>query len=404
MCGIVGVISAYKNGFTAAEQQLFQDMLYADTLRGVDSTGAFLVSTDGVVDVLKDAVPGFQFLATNEFKSMKAAAYMDGIFMVGHNRAATRGTVKPENAHPFVVDNELVLVQNGTYNGDHSHLSKTEVDTEAIAQLLHRETDIEKALAQVDAAYALVWYDVRIKTLYIVRNTQRPMYIARTKNGGVVFASEPGIIQFAAGRASVDLQDDPYLIKEGCLCAFTLNDNGTYASEYKEINYQYKGVSRSYSFTGRSGSYSSSSSNVTNFHAPNATSITQTIHEILREQKINDMFTNPQIMSVTKNFKRGDSVVIEIVDFAPANKRNDCKMFYVIGNTVETNGPGIPVHFTLEGTMEEVYAKTQGMYCGEIDYESSQINQDVSPTGATPMYTFSMRVKNTKPLNTQVMQ
>ena len=117
MCGIVGVVSKHTNGFSSPEMDMFQNMLFVDTMRGWDSTGVFGVDNYGNVGIAKAAMHGADFICTKEFKEFKSHAIKNGIFAVGHNRAATRGTINDENAHPFYVEDKIVLVQNGSWRG-----------------------------------------------------------------------------------------------------------------------------------------------------------------------------------------------------------------------------------------------------------------------------------------------
>jgi hypothetical protein len=220
MCGIVGVVTAFRNGLALKEMDVFRDMLFLDTLRGEDSTGVFGVDKDGNVQIHKDAIPGPEFLRTNEFKAFKAKATSVGQFVVGHNRAATRGKIVAKNAHPFYVNDHIVLVQNGTHYTNHKDLKDTEVDSEAIAHVLAEEPDICKALSKINAAYALVWYNVKTESLHIIRNNARPMYLSYDILDGVLFASEAATIKWAAEREDLRLKSEPVMLEPYTLVTF----------------------------------------------------------------------------------------------------------------------------------------------------------------------------------------
>ena len=226
MCGIVGMCSAHTNGFSSKEADVFTTMLFLDQLRGMDSTGVFGVDKHSNVGIAKAAVNGTDFISTSEYKDWRQKLIYSGLFAVGHNRAATRGEVNDKNAHPFWVDDKIVLVQNGTYKGSHKHLKNTEVDTEAVAHVLAEENDIEKALQKVNAAYALVWFDVSKQSLYLIRNDERPLYIAYTKDkNGFIFASEYETILYACSRHNLELNKKPYLLKDHHLITAKIVDN-----------------------------------------------------------------------------------------------------------------------------------------------------------------------------------
>ena len=239
MCGIVGVISAYRNGFSKQEQDIFRDMLFLDTLRGWDSTGVFAVLNNGNVHIRKEAVHGANFIKTDGYKEIKDKVWHNGQFLVGHNRAATRGTVNDKNAHPFWVDDKIVLVQNGTYHGSHKHHKDVEVDTEAIAHVIAENDSIATALQSINAAYALVWYNVEEKKLHIIRNNARPMAIAHTTDGTVVFASEIATIMYATYRAGTKLKGPPVEIPAGELHSFELQAQG-WEETITKIDYNFR--------------------------------------------------------------------------------------------------------------------------------------------------------------------
>lgn len=223
MCGIVGVVSGFTNGFSTKEADVFYQMLYMDAMRGWDSTGVFGVDKLGNVQCHKEATEAAFFLNSTEYKDFRSKLLSRGVFAVGHNRAATRGSITDKNAHPFWVDDKVVLVQNGTYKGSHKHHKDVEVDTEAIAHVLADEENIEKALTTVNAAYALVWYDTRTKSLHLIRNEERPLYLAKTINNGLLFCSEPGFLYLAASRNDLELVAKPEMLAPETLVSLKLD-------------------------------------------------------------------------------------------------------------------------------------------------------------------------------------
>ena len=172
MCGLVGVVTKNGNGLTRDQVDAFNDLLFIDALRGMDSTGVFLIDRDGSMDMAKEATASPEFRTKAEYKDLLASAFRSGRALVGHNRAATRGTVTDQNAHPFVVDDRITLVHNGTlWNGwEKMTKSKVDVDSHAIAHKIHEcGDDVEKALQQVDGAYALIWHDFKNNTLNFIQ-------------------------------------------------------------------------------------------------------------------------------------------------------------------------------------------------------------------------------------------
>ncbi len=189
MCGIVGVI-AKNSKLPWHADDLFEQMLYMDTIRGPDSTGSFGVTRQGVVDIIKGDAPGHLFIESSAFLKFKNKICNDYLVAIGHNRKATKGTVNPHNAHPFRVEN-IVLVHNGTIQNANDLNTEVEVDSHAIAHALAKH-DCVTALGKINGAFALVWFDQKDKTLNLARNTERPLYLVEYTDMWVI-SSEVGL-------------------------------------------------------------------------------------------------------------------------------------------------------------------------------------------------------------------
>lgn len=240
MCGLVAMITKNRNGFSTHNLDAFASMLFVDQLRGPDSTGVFLVNNIGNVEIAKSAQNASDFLNEQAWKMMRMDAIRNGWAMVGHNRKATRGEINDKNAHPFWVDEKLVLVHNGSYYGDHKHHKDTEVDSEAIAHALAEGEDIETTLQSINAAYALIWYEVEKKKLHVIRNSQRPLYWMETADA-YYFCSETDFLNFAAARAGLTvLGKGPHSFDIASLDSWTLEEDRSSTLETADLNINYK--------------------------------------------------------------------------------------------------------------------------------------------------------------------
>ena len=180
MCGLLGIISRTQSGLFTKDMELFEQMLVINTIRGKDSTGAFVGYRNKQVRAIKLASHPFHLFRAAEWSTFKQDAVNRGRFIIGHNRAATRGVVKNENAHPFV-ENNIILVHNGTLWDDGSSITKAEVevDSHAIAHAL-AEREPKEVLPDINGAFALIWYNTKTEKVYAIRNKDRPLHILVT--------------------------------------------------------------------------------------------------------------------------------------------------------------------------------------------------------------------------------
>lgn len=240
MCGLVAAIAKRSNGFFMKDIDIFQEMLFADTLRGDDSTGIFAVNSDGNVGIHKQVGTAETFLSTPEWRATRSKLFSQGQMIVGHNRKATRGEVTDENAHPFWVEDKLVLVHNGSYYGSHKQLADVPVDSNAIAIHLANNIDnYEEALQRVNAAYAMFFYDVHGKKLNIIRNKERPLWMLET-NTTYFFASEPGLLYWIVTRNDEKPIDKVRSLEEYNLMQLEIESSGVKLSE-KKLDCSFRG-------------------------------------------------------------------------------------------------------------------------------------------------------------------
>lgn len=218
MCGIVGMVS--KNGNIWGDlDDVFQDMLYVDGIRGMDSTGAFTVTAKNQVEVVKQGVDPGVFFNTNTWKNFKKTINRSTI-VVGHNRKATFGSVNTKNAHPFV-DKGMILVHNGWIGNSRQIDSSREVDSEAIITALDKEKNYLEGLKSLVGAFAIVWYNHNNKTLYLTRNKERPLWIAHSSNM-MFFASEGMMLEWLLRRRTI-AHEVPRQLEEHQVLEVTLN-------------------------------------------------------------------------------------------------------------------------------------------------------------------------------------
>ncbi len=189
-----------------SDRKALKHLFIFDQLRGEDSTGLGLIEKNKSIWCAKEVgTPNFLFNNWDCFD--EKGLVKDGWkykSLIGHNRAATKGSVTNENAHPFTHGNVI-----GAHNGTLTSVSKLEdgnkfeVDSEAIFYNLSKHP-IKDVIGNIQGAYALTWYDQRTDKMYFIRNSQRPLFFARREDKDVIFwASEAWMLNAALGRCSV---------------------------------------------------------------------------------------------------------------------------------------------------------------------------------------------------------
>jgi len=231
MCGISGYITTDRLTGGNHRKGYMEDALVTGMLRGFDSSGTFAVPFDNKrnVKILHSTGTGVDLVASTEYNKMFGALVdiENHRIMVGHNRAATRGSVALSNTHPFNVG-AVTLVHNGTlHRWDNLPLTMASinearpkksppcaVDSHVVAHNMNHFTDPRECIALLDGAFALVWHDSRTRLLHVIRNDNRPLHFAGCKNHNtVLFASEVGMLTWLTERNHIDIghicQPDP---------------------------------------------------------------------------------------------------------------------------------------------------------------------------------------------------
>lgn len=236
MCGHFGYITSKPKTGTKARKDFFRDMLVFDTPRGIDSTGIYLHENKDKSVLYKRALAGYDFARMGNVSRM--ISMIDPRVAMGHNRAATKGTVNDENAHPFV-DDGVVMTHNGTLTNFWSlkaHSAEFDVDSALICNRISTGKFFNFC-KEAEGAFALAWYDTKEDKFYLFNNGKRSLCFAISEDGDTMYyGSEGDMMSLAAYRNDNKFKGDEWIIvEEGMLFTFEPDKPSEYTSEEIEL-------------------------------------------------------------------------------------------------------------------------------------------------------------------------
>ncbi len=222
MCGIIGFLSADAR-FTQASE-VFTQLLYMDQLRGWDSTGVFMVPRQGTPWLFKRALMASDFINNRFYEKHLYPALGQSVLAIGHNRAATRGSVCDYHAHPFQVG-DFTVVHNGHISNANMLLPGSEtvpVDSMVIPRMFHEKGEIP-GLECLQGGYALAWHNAADKTFNLARNDERPMSFCYIDGmNALVFGSEQLMLLAVLERNKLKVEDKFFTLTPGQLHKFNI--------------------------------------------------------------------------------------------------------------------------------------------------------------------------------------
>lgn len=211
MCGLLGLVRTNQSSNQSDIEKLVRLLFIVDQVRGEHSTGLFAVHEkfnrkEDTPVILKKAMNAMDFISLPFYKAL-----MNDIknytFFAGHNRYATRGLVTNNNAHPFQIRN-ITLMHNGTIHSFGKFSKDAEnvvVDSMAITYLLTHHSLVD-VLQELNGSYCLVYHDANDNTFNIIRNDDRPLFLAETTFGHV-YSSEKWMLEAADAYSGITIKN-----------------------------------------------------------------------------------------------------------------------------------------------------------------------------------------------------
>lgn len=232
MCGIHGVITG-KTREPKAEEFCSQGFI-TGSLRGTDSSGMASIRTD-VNDVSWQKLPisGAFFVGDNLMQRLCKDAMGVNTVTICHTRSATSGPVGINQAHPFYISNtegrEMIGVHNGSLNGWTTKLNAKDFKVDSEWALNHIFDYGLEAFDDFTGAFVFAWWDSGDSTTFnVALNDSRPLYVAFTKDGNMLYASEAGMLYWLAERNSIKLEGKVRKLLSNFWYKFRLDDLADY--------------------------------------------------------------------------------------------------------------------------------------------------------------------------------
>ena len=147
------------------------------------------IKPSGDVTIAKIAASPTDLFELPKFKS--ALNGSSSCVFMGHNRAATKGPISTYNAHPYQFDH-IVGAHNGTLAfGTQEAIEKDlgeefPVDSMAIIASIAAK-GIEETIGTLRGSWAISYVDLKEGTLNFIRNKDRPLWYASSKDAKIFF-------------------------------------------------------------------------------------------------------------------------------------------------------------------------------------------------------------------------
>lgn len=233
MCGQFGILTTSSN---INADDFLSDAFVTSMLRGVDSSGIANIDLKrNTYLVHKLPVSGLFFKDENVAKRVIKYSTSAKQLSMCHVRAATVGNITVSNAHPFAVEKQdftLVGTHNGTLTGWSTKKDGKYFDVDSEWALNRIAEEGIDAFKEFNGAYSFVWWrGDEPETLFMARNSERPMAVVFLKDGGMAYASEAGMLYWLLERNSIPMESKVLILDKGKLYKFPVDNPSEFTTE-----------------------------------------------------------------------------------------------------------------------------------------------------------------------------
>lgn len=323
MCGQFGTVILKHNSHA---DDFIRDSFTASMLRGVDSSGIGSIDMKtGQYLVHKLPVMGTFFTGDTLAKSLILDACTANALTMCHVRAATVGRVSISNAHPFEIFKDgrtIIGTHNGTLTNWTSKKDAKNYSVDSEWALNHIFDEAFDAFEDFTGAFSFVWWDSdKPEELRMARNKERPMSVAFLEDGGMAYASEPGMLFWLLERNSMKIDGRILHLDADKLYKFKLDN----VKDFQTSNLP-KPATTSYGTSSNAGRGSYSYNHTYTFTTiSKVEDLIKTAGETLESQPITSILPDkePVVYSIEAQRARDYGWLDHEVEFTPFNFDDD---------------------------------------------------------------------------------
>ena len=262
MCGIYGIAKSptpYTNKQLKVVKKVLREMAVDSESRGAHSSGIAKVGAN--TRIYKSLLPSSKFVDTKEYHDAVRSLKTDSYILLGHTRFATEGAIVKSNAHPFRVGDVV-----GAHNGCVYNISEMQtkldkqcpVDSQLIFKSLNDNDNIQEAVQNFDADFALSFVKKNPMKLYLTREENRPLYVAYVPSLKTLFyASEDSFVEDALVKNGIN-DVDVYSLNKNTLYAFDTAKFDDLKTNVEKTKFKYDSRVYHYSLNNYATSWSQS--------------------------------------------------------------------------------------------------------------------------------------------------